>query len=65
MENPSKHLSRRYIDLVKEKYPDIGLATIYRTLQLFDDLNIIKSLTLMMDVTDMNLVKINDINTTI
>jgi len=45
MENPSKHLSTEDIyDLVKEKYPDIGLATIYRTLQLFDDLNIIKKL---------------------
>ena len=46
MENPSKHLATEDIyDLVKEKYLDIGLATIYRTLQLFDDLNIIKSLT--------------------
>ena len=42
MENQGKHLSTEEIyDLVKKKYPDIGLATVYRTLQLFDDLGII------------------------
>jgi len=45
MENQSEHLSTEDIyQLVKEKYPDVGLATIYRTLQLFDEFNIIKKL---------------------
>nr|WP_303874487.1 Fur family transcriptional regulator [Tepidanaerobacter acetatoxydans] len=45
IENQSKHLSTEDIyELVKDKFPDIGLATIYRTLQLFDDINIIKKL---------------------
>ena len=45
IENQSKHLSTEDIyDLVKVKFPDVGLATIYRTLQLFDDFNIIKKL---------------------
>ena len=45
IENQSKHLSTEEIyDLVKDKFPDIGLATIYRTLQLFDDFDIIKKL---------------------
>lgn len=45
IENQSKHLSTEDIyELVKNKFPDIGLATIYRTLQLFDDFNIIKKL---------------------
>ena len=45
IENPSKHLSTEDIyELVKKKYPDIGLATIYRTLQLFDEFDIIKKL---------------------
>lgn len=45
IENTSKHLSTEDIyELVKEKYPDIGLATIYRTLQLFDEFDIIKKL---------------------
>lgn len=45
IENKSEHLSTEDIyHLVKEKYPDIGLATIYRTLQLFDDYDIIKKL---------------------
>lgn len=44
-ENQSKHLSTEDIyELVKKKYPDIGLATIYRTLQLFDEFDIIKKL---------------------
>nr|WP_273701806.1 Fur family transcriptional regulator [Tepidanaerobacter acetatoxydans] len=45
IENQSKHLSTEDIyELVKNKFPDVGLATIYRTLQLFDDFNIIKKL---------------------
>jgi len=43
IENESKHLSTEDIyQLVKDKYPDIGLATIYRTLQLFDNFDIVK-----------------------
>lgn len=45
LENPSKHLSTEEIySLVKEKFPDIGIATVYRTLQLFDENDIIKKL---------------------
>jgi len=45
LENQSNHLSTEEIyELVKEKFPDVGLATIYRTLQLFDDFGIIKKL---------------------
>ncbi len=45
LENQSKHLSTEEIyGLVKEKFPDVGLATIYRTLQLFDEFDIIKKL---------------------
>ncbi|SNX55328.1 Fur family transcriptional regulator [Thermoanaerobacterium sp. RBIITD] len=45
IENREKHLSSEEIyDLVKEKYPEIGLATVYRTLQLFDDLGVIYKL---------------------
>lgn len=36
LENQGKHLSPEEIyDSVRDKYPEIGLATIYRTLQLF------------------------------
>ena len=45
LENQSEHLSTEEIyQLVKQKYPNVGLATIYRTLQLFDDFDIIKKL---------------------
>ncbi len=45
VENQSKHLSTENIyELVKSKFPDVGLATIYRTLQLFDDYDVIKKL---------------------
>lgn len=45
IDNQSKHLSTEDIyDLVKGKSPDVGLATIYRTLQLFNNFNIIKKL---------------------
>lgn len=43
--NQSKHLSTEDVyDLAKGKTPNVGLATIYRTLQLFNDFNIIKKL---------------------
>ncbi len=45
IENQSKHLSTEDVyELVKSKFPNIGLATIYRTLQLFDNFNIVKKL---------------------
>lgn len=41
-ENHEKHLNPEEIyDIVKRKYPDIGIATVYRTLQLLEKLNII------------------------
>ncbi|MTI81422.1 MAG: transcriptional repressor [Firmicutes bacterium] len=44
LENKDKHLSADevYI-LVKEKSPDVGLATVYRTMELFLDNDIIHS----------------------
>ncbi|WP_046159885.1 Fur family transcriptional regulator [Caldanaerobacter subterraneus] len=45
MENKNKHLSSEEIyDLVKRKYPEIGLATVYRTLQLFEELGLVYKL---------------------
>lgn len=45
IENQGQHLNPEEIyDRVKDKYPEIGLATVYRTLQLLDDLNIIHKL---------------------
>ncbi|MDK2901466.1 MAG: Fur family transcriptional regulator, ferric uptake regulator [Thermosediminibacterales bacterium] len=45
LESQSKHLNTEEIyNLVKTKYPDIGLATVYRTLQLLDELDIIHKL---------------------
>lgn len=42
VENRGSHLSpEETYDLVKERYPEIGLATVYRTLQLFEQLNIV------------------------
>lgn len=44
-ENLELHLSPEEIyDMVKYKYPEIGLATVYRTLQLLEELNIIYKL---------------------
>lgn len=45
MENKGKHLSTEEIyDMVKDKCPEIGLATVYRTLQLLDELDIISKI---------------------
>lgn len=45
IEHEEKHLSTEEIyDLVKKKYPQIGLATVYRTLMLFDKLGLIYKL---------------------
>lgn len=44
-ENLELHLSPEEVyDMVKYKYPEIGLATVYRTLQLLEELNIIYKL---------------------
>ena len=40
--NRGNHLSSEEIyDIVKLKYPEIGLATVYRTLQLLEQINVI------------------------
>ncbi len=45
LENKDKHLSAEEVyKLVKEKAPDVGLATVYRTLELFSDFDIIHSM---------------------
>lgn len=44
---PGCHLTAEEIyDCVKEEYPEIGLATVYRTVQLLSDLNVIDKLSL-------------------
>ena len=45
MNNPDAHLSAEDIFLkTKELFPDIGLATVYRTLELLENLNIVHRL---------------------
>ncbi|HLR34856.1 MAG TPA: Fur family transcriptional regulator [Tissierellales bacterium] len=45
LDNEDDHLSPEEIyDIVKKRYPEIGLATVYRTLQLFEQLDIIYKL---------------------
>lgn len=45
IENKGKHLSTEEIyDRVKNKCPEIGLATVYRTLQLLDELGVISKI---------------------
>ncbi len=45
LENQGKHLSPEEIhDMVKDKFPEVGLATVYRTLQLLDELNVVHRL---------------------
>lgn len=44
-DNEGKHLTTEEIyDLVKKDCPEIGLATVYRTLQLLEEINIIYKL---------------------
>ncbi len=44
---PGMHMTAEEIyDLVKNKFPDIGLATVYRTIQMLSDLNLIDKLNL-------------------
>ena len=41
-DNKGKHLSTEEIyDIVKHRCPEIGLATVYRTMQMFDELEIV------------------------
>ena len=43
LENPDRHLSAEDVYLlVKNQYPDIGLATVYRTLDLLAELGILQ-----------------------
>lgn len=45
IESNGKHLSPEEIyDIVKVEYPEIGLATVYRTLQILEQLNVIYKL---------------------
>lgn len=47
IENKGKHLSTEEIfEIVKIDYPEIGLATVYRTLQLFEEIGIVSTLNL-------------------
>ena len=45
--NPGKHLTAEEIyDCVRQDYPEIGLATVYRTIQLLSELGLIEKLIL-------------------
>jgi len=45
LENEEDHLSAEEVFmLVKEKYPEIGLATVYRTLELLSELHVVEKL---------------------
>jgi Fur family ferric uptake transcriptional regulator len=44
---PDKHMTAEEIyDYVKKKYPEIGIATVYRTIQVLSELNLIDRLNL-------------------
>lgn len=44
-EREDEHLSPEEIfEIIKDKYPEMGLATIYRTLQLFEELGLVYKL---------------------
>lgn len=45
VDNNDKHLSSDEVfTIVREDYPELGIATVYRTLQLFEKLNIVYKL---------------------
>ncbi|WP_406678545.1 Fur family transcriptional regulator [Moorella sp. ACPs] len=45
LENAAEHLSAEEVyNIVKERYPDIGLATVYRTLDLLAELDILQKI---------------------
>lgn len=49
--NPDKHMTVEEIyEYIKPTYPEIGLATVYRTIQLFLNLNVIDSITFNDDI---------------
>ncbi|WMM23263.1 Fur family transcriptional regulator [Tissierella sp. MB52-C2] len=42
IDNSEQHLSPEEVyNIVKKEYPDLGIATVYRTLQLFEKLDIV------------------------
>lgn len=46
-DRPGEHLTAEEIySFVKEKYPEIGLATVYRTIQMLNELEVIDKLNL-------------------
>jgi Fur family ferric uptake transcriptional regulator len=46
-ENKGKHLNTEEIyDIVRQRNPEMGLATVYRTLQLLEELEVVSSLNL-------------------
>lgn len=46
-DNKGEHLSTEEIyDIVKQRNPEMGLATVYRTLQMLDELEVVSSLNL-------------------
>lgn len=45
MQNSGKHLSAEDVYLiVKQQYPEIGLATVYRTLELFSEMEVLQKM---------------------
>ena len=45
VESPSRHMSAEEVfELVKKTAPDIGLATVYRTLDLFTQMDLLQPL---------------------
>jgi len=45
MEQSGEHLSTEEVySFVKKRFPEIGLATVYRTMQLFEEINIVNRL---------------------
>lgn len=47
LDQPNSHLTAEEIyDLVKKDWPDIGLATVYRNIQLLSEMNLIDKLNL-------------------
>ncbi|NDL68224.1 Fur family transcriptional regulator [Anaerotalea alkaliphila] len=46
-------------NIVKERYPEIGLATVYRCVQMFEELNIVDKVTLQDGLTRYEIAKPN------
>ena len=59
--SPDKHLTAEEIhELVKVDYPEIGLATVYRTIQLLFELNLIERINLDDGFVRYEIVKMRD-----